>query len=1017
MKVSGKGLPQKATDFGVVQRMDKTVYFQSIIMKLEEFWAERGCLIWQPYYSQVGAGTMNPATFLRVLGPEPWNVAYVEPSIRPDDGRYGDNPNRLQQFYQYQVILKPDPGNPQELYLESLQAVGIDPLKHDIRFVEDNWQQPAIGAWGLGWEVWLDGQEITQFTYFQQCGGIDLDPVSVELTYGLERIAMTLQGVRHFKDIQWSEDRTYGDVNLMGEREHSTYYFDVADVDSMRAMYDLYEREAERAIDAGLVLPAHDYVLKTSHTFNILDTRGAVGVTERQALFARTRDLARRVAEAYVDQRRQAEFPWMGAAIRQPVIAQTDLGQAPSEPAPFLLEIGTEELPPGDLESALSQLNANVPVLLDDLRLAHGAVRVMGTPRRLVVWVEDLAPRQSDLSQVIKGPPADRAFDGDGKPTRAAEGFARSKGLDVADLKVEEIDGGDYVVAHVAEQGEPTSQVLGSALADLMAGIRFKKSMRWNESGVSFSRPIRWIVTLHGDAIVPFTYAGYASGRQTCGLRFAEVPQFQVDSPQDYLAKMAAQGIILDPQAREAEIRIQAAALAEKMGLQIQEDAGLMLDVTHMVEKPHALLGEFDETYIKTLPPEVLTAVMKKHQRYLVVEDSDGSLQPYFIAISNGGEEHLDIVADGNQQVVLARFTDAQFFIKKDFEQPLESFVQALSTLTFQVKLGSLLDKTNRLSQLVDSLSESLDLTGAELETTRRAARLCKADLATNMVVEMTSLQGIMGRYYAVHSGETQAVADAIFEHYLPRFADDRLPQTQPGLVVGLADRLDTLMGLFAVGLPPSGTKDPFAQRRAALGICQNLIAWERHFDLGWGLEEAARGLPVEVEHDEIDACLAFIIGRLRGMLLEMGHAYDVVDAVLAEQGVDPFAAVVGVKSLSDWVAREDWNTILPAFSRCVRIIRDQEQRFSVEAVRFETESERSLHAALIKAEGEMGAVKTVDAFLNAFLPMVPAVNTFFDEVLVMSDDLATRHNRLGLLQRIAGLAHGVVDLSTLEGF
>ncbi len=266
-------------------------------------------------------------------------MAYVEPSIRPDDGRYGDNPNRLQQFYQFQVILKPDPGNPQEIYLNSLKALGIDPAEHDIRFVEDNWQQPAIGAWGLGWEVWLDGQEITQFTYFQQCGGLELDPVSVEITYGLERIAMVLQGVRHFKDIQWSPERTYGDVNLMGEREHSTYYFDLADVEGMRTLYDIYEKEAVRAIESGLVLPAHDYVLKTSHTFNILDTRGAVGVTERQELFGRTRDLARRVAETYVAQREEAEYPWMTDDKDEgTVAAAVEPEDITAATAPFLLE-------------------------------------------------------------------------------------------------------------------------------------------------------------------------------------------------------------------------------------------------------------------------------------------------------------------------------------------------------------------------------------------------------------------------------------------------------------------------------------------------------------------------------------------------------------------------------------------------------------------------------------------------------------------------------------------------------
>jgi len=280
--------------------MKQLLDFQTIIMTLQHFWADQGCLIWQPYYTQVGAGTNNPATFLRVLGPEPWHVGYVEPSVRPDDGRYGENPNRLVQHTQFQVILKPDPGNPQEIYLRSLEALGIDPRQHDIRFVEDNWDSPALGAWGLGWEVWLDGQEITQFTYFQQAGGIQLNPVSVEITYGLERIAMTLQRVRHFRDLRWSPERTYGDIQMQGEQEHSRYYFEIADVQRLRAMFDLYVKEAEACLEQELVLPAHDYVLKCSHTFNVLDTRGAIGVTERQAFFGRRRE---RVQTAGQDRR------------------------------------------------------------------------------------------------------------------------------------------------------------------------------------------------------------------------------------------------------------------------------------------------------------------------------------------------------------------------------------------------------------------------------------------------------------------------------------------------------------------------------------------------------------------------------------------------------------------------------------------------------------------------------------------------------------------------------------------
>lgn len=316
--------------------MTQSLDFQSVIMTLQKFWADHGCLIWQPYYTQVGAGTMNPATFLRVLGPEPWSVAYVEPSIRPDDGRYGQNPNRFQQHYQFQVILKPDPGNPQELYLQSLEALGINPREHDIRFVEDNWESPALGAWGLGWEVWLDGQEITQFTYFQQAGGLVVDPVAVEITYGLERITMPLQREHHFRTMHWNDKYTYGEINYQGEVEHSKYYFEVADVERQRQLYKIYEAEAEEALKNDLVLPAHDYILKLSHTFNILDTRGAVGVTERQTLFGRMRDLAHRNAENYVKQREEQGFPWLNknkATAAAPVPRESD--RLPDETGAF----------------------------------------------------------------------------------------------------------------------------------------------------------------------------------------------------------------------------------------------------------------------------------------------------------------------------------------------------------------------------------------------------------------------------------------------------------------------------------------------------------------------------------------------------------------------------------------------------------------------------------------------------------------------------------------------------------
>lgn len=1008
--------------------MSDTLTFQDIMMTLQKFWAEKGCLIWQPYYTQVGAGTMNPATALRVLGPEPWNVAYVEPSIRPDDGRYGENPNRMQMHYQFQVILKPDPGNPQEIYLQSLEALGIDTRRHDIRFVEDNWESPALGAWGLGWEVWLDGQEITQFTYFQQAGGQVLDPVSVEITYGLERIAIALQRVGSFRDIRWNQTYTDGDVNLQAEQEHSKYYFEIADVDRLRLMYDLFEAEANVCLEQRLVLPAHDYVLKCSHTFNVLDTRGAIGVTERQAFFGRMRDLSRRVANAYIEHRQQLGFPWLGrpgltnASLREmPRLDKSAASLPPGKSAPFLLEIGTEELPVADLDSVLEQLETRLPEWLHQLRLSFEKIHVWGTPRRLVVYVENLAAYQTDNEMIVKGPPAAKAFLPDGTPTPAAQGFARSKGLTVNDLQIRNLDGGEYVSVVIREEGKPAAQVLAETLPDFIAALRFEKTMRWNASNIAFSRPIRWLLALYGDGHIPFQYAGISSGSLTRGLRFFQPLEYQVHSIEAYFDFLHQQGIVLDPQERKKMIWEQVLHQAESVKGEVIKDDALLAEVTNLVEAPTALLGRFDPSFLE-LPPEVLISVMKKHQRYFPVYQN-GNLQPYFITIANkpfqqgGSWEGLETIVDGNEHVIRARFADATYFVREDLKQTLESFLPKLSTLTFQQKLGSMLDKTHRLEKLIDSIGTWCQLDEHELTIARRAAHLCKADLATKMVVEMTSLQGIMGKYYALSSGEDPAVAEAIMEHYLPRFAGDSSPKTRAGLAVGIADRLDTLAGLFAAGLAPSGNKDPFAQRRAGLGLVQNLVNWDLDFNLREALKVAARLLPIPAEENQLLACRDFIIERLRNWLQERGYRYDVVDAVLAEQGDNPAAAYRAVQQLTEWVNRPDWRDILPAYARCVRITRDLTEDYPLEPELLELPAEKALYDALCQAERKPRKAGSVEDFLNAFLPLIPVINHFFDEVLVMAEESRQRHNRLGLLQRIRSLANGVADLSRLEGF
>lgn len=1001
--------------------------FQEIILKLQNYWAERGCVIWQPYYTQVGAGTMNPATFLRVLGPEPWNVAYVEPSVRPDDGRYGENPNRFQLHYQYQVILKPDPGNPQELFLDSLKAIGIDPREHDIRFVEDNWEQPAISAWGLGWEVWLDGQEITQFTYFQQVGGMPLDPVAVEITYGLDRILIALNDAPAIWGEEWAPGVTYGEVRRQEEFEHSKYYFEVADVERMREMFNLFERECNACLEAGLVLPAHDYVLKCSHTFNVLDTRGAIGVTERQGYFRRMRELARRVAEAYLAQRKDLEYPLLKETTTGG--RQTSVPPAPSSavsgPSSFLLEIGTEELPAGDVDAALAQLRERVPAWLNELALTHGAMQVHATPRRLAVLVEALAPEQPDREELVKGPPADRAFDKEGLATPAAIGFARRYGLPIKELEIREIDGGKYVVGTVKQTGRPAPQVLAEALPGFVAGIKFEKSMKWlppsrraeKDAGAAFSRPIRWLVALLGKTVIPFEYAGVQSGNTSRGLRPYDSPEIAIKSADAYFDALRKAGIVLDEQERSDLIAEQVRQAAKTAGGEAIIEPGLLAEVTNLVEKPTAVLGSFDAEFL-TLPRDVLISVMKKHQRYFPVESAQGTshpapLSPHFIAIRNGDGEHLEIVQHGNEHVLGARFADANFFVREDVKNPLEHYRDGLDKLIFQTKLGSMLAKSERVEQLAVLLAgQQLKMTKEEVAYARRAAYLAKADLTTQMVTEMTSLQGIIGREYAVRSKEPNEVALAIGEQY------QLVPQTKIGLALALADRLDSLVGLFAVGLAPTGTKDPFGLRRAAIGVVQPLIEHDIDFDLQAAVEAAAATQPVDVSGEVKAQVLEFITGRLKVVLNDMGNRYDVVDAVLAAQSNNPAGAARAVKQLQAWVKREDWTATLDGFARCVRIVRGQGQDGgprSVDESKLVEQAEKKLYQAL--QTSVLHPPTTVDEFLEIVVKLIPAIDHFFDKVLVMADDAQVRENRLGLLERVAALAGGIADLSKLEGF
>ncbi len=989
---------------------------QDALTRLSAYWTANGTLTVQPMNTEVGAGTLNPATFLRVLGPEPWRVAYVEPSVRPDDSRYGENPNRIQTHTQFQVILKPEPGDAQELYLGSLTALGVDVSRHDVRFVEDNWASPALGAWGLGWEVWLDGLEITQFTYFQQAGGVSLDPPSVEITYGMERIMMALQGVTHFKDIEYAPGVRYGEVFGTAEYQMSRYYLDEADVAAQRQLLDLYAAEAQRMVDAGLAVPAHTYVLKCSQAFNVLDSRGAVSTAERAAEFARMRRLAGEVARLWADERKQAGYPLGVADKPQPGRAAAE-SPSPTDDAArqLVFEIGTEEMPPAEARLASEQMTRLLTDRLAGTRLAHGAVQVAVTPRRLVAFVDEVAAREEDQVRIVRGPKVSAARKPDGSHTPAATGFARSQGLDLAELTEIEVNGVRHLAATVHEAGRPALQVLAEVLHGVVTGLRSSKNMRWRDPALSFTRPIRWLLALWGDAVIPVEVSTLAAGRETRIQRTATTPVVVVASADDYRTVLNDSGIVLSPQARREIIESEATSLAAKVGgtVDLVAESALVTQVVDLVEQPTPLLGTFAERYLE-LPDAVLTTVMRKHQRYLPVRDHQGVLSAHFVVIANG-EIDVDLVRAGNEAVLRARYEDAAFFYTADRAASIADMQSRLKRLTFTDKLGSIADRVARIAVLSAEIATDVELDTDEQAILDRAAGLVKFDLGSQLVTEMTSLAGVMARDYALHAGEPQTVATALFEAELPRSAGDQLPVSLPGALLSLADRLDLLTGLTAtVGLP-TGSSDPFAIRRAALGLIAVHRSQPRlaHVSLPAAAAAAAKLLPVPVAPDTLEDIREFLARRLEQVLTEEGRPVDRVRAALLHAD-RPYAVDQLLTQLDRLADEESFRKLAEAFQRARRILPPNTPTDYRVEVLIEPEELR-LHEALGLVRAQLPARPDLDQLAAGAAHIIEPIGAFFDQVLVMAEDTQLRQARLGLLASVSALADHVLDWTQLR--
>jgi len=686
----------------------------------------------------------------------------------------------------------------------------------------------------------------------------------------------------------------------------------------------------------------------------------------------------------------------------------------------LLLEIGVEELPASYVESALVELPDLFEKRLAQARLTHAGIEAHGTPRRLAVIVDDLLTRQPDLSETVMGPPVRVAFDNTGRPTKAAEAFAKKIGCEVDQLERVETPKGIYLAGVRHEAGRAAVDLLGAMLADICGAISFRNSMRWSDGEATFGRPVRWLLAMLGEVPIEFSFAGLRSSNVTFGHRFLAPGRIVVPSVDDYIPLLREAHVVVEIEDRRQEMLARLREASEAAGAKLVEDAFLVRENENLVEEPHVVAGSFDERFL-ALPEDVIVAVAKGHQRYFCARKADGKLAPLYLAVV-GTAEAPENIRRGNDRVMRARLSDAEFFFREDMKVALEDRRKQLAGIVFQDKLGSVLEKVERMERLVPQLGELVGADAQTIETARRGARLCKCDLASLMVGEFPELQGEMGAVYALGQGKGEAVADVIRGHYQPKGASDATPSTDRAALVGLADRLDTLVGCFAIGLSPTGAADPYALRRACLGVLRTIL------DRGWRVPlskafiaslSAYEGKRLECDREATLARLSeFFRDRLRGLLGEK-HPHDVVDACLMAGHDDPadvLDRVVALEGLEAGVRSRAGEV----FKRATNIAKEAPSGEPVEPSTLSTEvheAESSLFSALRELDGRLAKAQERRDFPAAFAAVAdvaPLLGAYFDNVMVMVPETPVRENRLRLMRAISERCSGLAQFNLL---
>lgn len=679
----------------------------------------------------------------------------------------------------------------------------------------------------------------------------------------------------------------------------------------------------------------------------------------------------------------------------------------------LLFEIGAEEIPAGFMPNILGQLKQLAETKLNDAHLPFESIATYGTPRRLALIVKGLADTSAEISERHKGPSASIAYDADGNPTKAAIGFARGKGLDVADLVVE--DG--YIYAETKTAGVPAKDIVTDMLPQLITGLNFPKSMHWSNLDAKFVRPVRWLVALLDEEVIPVEFATVKSGKVTRGHRFLGADEITIKNAASYVDTLKENFVMVDQDARRELISKQLHDIAASKNASIVWDDDLLEEINYLVEWPTALCGGFEESYL-ALPDAAIITPMKDHQRYFPLVDQDGKLLPMFLTVRNGSDHSIEVVQAGNERVLRARLDDAKFFFNEDRKKPLIDRQDGLTKIVFQEGLGNLADKTERLLTLGRVFSEECELHEDARVVLERATELAKTDLTTGMVTEFTELQGVMGKEYALLDGESPEVAEAIFEQYLPRFAGDVLPQTEAGKVLSIIDKIDNIVATFSRGLIPTGSQDPYALRRQTIGILNILLGSEWNISLRPIIVESMNllNVPADKQDELLGQVEEFITLRLKNIFLDREVPHHVIDLLLSNNELSVADAEGLVKALL--ANRIDENVeLVQAFTRMYNLVKDVTYT-SVDESLLKEDAERALYEAATKAsEASIDAwdKNDYDAVVAVPATLVPAINTFFEDVMVMDKDEAIKANRLQLVRLAYSVMAIIGDISALK--